>query len=62
MIKEFVLIALVQVPTYVPDEPSTYELRPVEYHSTMQECKVSLKTKVPNNKTPSYQCLRRDFN
>jgi hypothetical protein len=61
MIKEFVLLALVQVPTYIPDAPSTYELQPIEYHSTMRECQLSRKVKIATKQTPSFECLRRDF-
>lgn len=61
MIKEFVLVALIQVPTHIPEEPTTYELRPIEQHSTMRECQLSRKVKLPTNKIPSYQCLRRDI-
>lgn len=60
MIKEFVLVALVQVPTYVLEEPTTYEVQPIEYHATMKECQLSRKVKIATNKTPSFQCLRRD--
>jgi hypothetical protein len=62
MIKEFVLLALVQVPTYVPEDPSTYELQPIEYFQTMRECRLSRKVKITTKQTPSYECLRRDMN
>jgi hypothetical protein len=61
MIPEFVLLALVQVPTLVPSEPTTYELQPIEYHHTMRDCQLSRKVKLVSVKTPSYECLRRDF-
>jgi hypothetical protein len=61
MIKEFVLLALVQVPTLSPDEPITYELQPIEYHATMRECQLSRKVRIRTIKTPSYECLRKDF-
>ena len=61
MLKEFVLVALMQVPTYVPEEPSTYELRPVSYHETMRECLLSRRVKLVTKEAPSYECMRRDF-
>jgi hypothetical protein len=61
MIKEFVLLALVQVPTYVQESPTTYELQPVEYHETMQQCQLSRKVKLVSKGVLSFECLRRDF-
>ena len=61
MIKEFVLLALIQVPTHVPSDPMTYELQPVSYHETMRDCQLAKKVTLATLKVPSYECLRRDF-
>ena len=58
MIKEFVLLALMQVP---PTSEAVFELQPVEYFETMQECQLSRKVRVVSKDTPSFQCMRRDF-
>lgn len=58
MIKEFVLLALMQVPNA---DIATYDLQPVEYFETMRECQLSRKVKVVSKDAPSYQCMRRDF-
>lgn len=59
MIKEFILLALMQVPS--PDQ-AEYELQPIEYHQTMRECELSRKVKLMAKDSISYQCLKRDTN
>jgi hypothetical protein len=59
MIKEFVLIALIQVP---PLSEAAFELQPVEYHQTLRECELSRKVKLMAKDAISYQCLKRDTN
>lgn len=59
MLKEFVLLALIQVPS--PDY-AEYELQPIEYHQTMRECQLSRKVKLVTKEAPSYQCMKRDIN
>jgi hypothetical protein len=58
MIKEFVLLALIQVP---PMEEAVFELQPVGYFETMRECQLSRKVKLVSKEAPSYQCVKRSF-
>jgi hypothetical protein len=58
MIKEFVLLALLQV---APTEEAVFELTPVEYFETMRECQLSRKVKVVSKNAPSYECMKRSF-
>jgi hypothetical protein len=58
MIKEFVLLALLQV---APTEEAVFELTPVGYFETMRECQLSRKVKVVSKNAPSYECMKRSF-
>jgi hypothetical protein len=58
MIKEFVLLALLQV---APTEEAVFELTPVEYFETMRECQLSRKVKVVSKNAPSYEYMKRSF-
>jgi hypothetical protein len=58
MIKEFVLLALLQV---APTEEAVFELTPVEYFETMRECQLSRKVKLVSKNAPSYECMKRSF-
>lgn len=58
MVKEFVLLALMQVPSA---DIATYDLQPVEYFETMHECQLNRKVRVVTKDAPSFQCMRRDF-
>lgn len=58
MLKEFVLIALIQVP---PMSEAVYEPQVVEYFETMRECQLTRKVKLVAKDALSYECARRDF-
>ena len=55
MIKEFVLIILIQVPSATE---AVFEIQAQEYFETMKACRIALEAKLSTSKAVSHQCLK----